>query len=182
MSGGRLSSALNVVTSSKAGTPSSTSSLGLGGSGEWTWKHIALGAVGILVVGISSYGVYSFFVKSSDSGRKTKSKASSAPSKAGTESGSESSSKVSFHRAFVSSHRLNNAVILNQVLSSWVLGLIQKNSIIGRILQDPYHEYILRKIMQGNEILAICYKWNSFQDISSKLILQSAVRFLQGLS
>ena len=48
-------------------------------SGQWTWKHVALGAAGVLLIGISSYGIYTFLLKSDESGSsgaKSRSKAS----------------------------------------------------------------------------------------------------------
>ncbi|XP_063725040.1 mitochondrial import receptor subunit TOM70-like [Symsagittifera roscoffensis] len=30
---------------------------------SWTWKHVALGAAGVVLVGVSSYGIYSYFIK-----------------------------------------------------------------------------------------------------------------------
>ena len=53
------------------------------GTGEWTWKHVALGAAGVLLIGVSSYGIYSVLFKS-DSAAARGSKAKQNKSKKST--------------------------------------------------------------------------------------------------
>lgn len=78
-------------------------------SNQWTWKHVALGAAGVLLIGISSYGIYSFLIKSDDSSSEKKSnKRSKTPqSTISTDKSEASTSKTPLETAVEAKTRGN---------------------------------------------------------------------------